>query len=206
MSERVLCFPSSVLDRAGRFQGVVADRARVRHLLQEVMDPGVLTFRDRADAENDPSYKQLIPYVVLKKGQLYFAYRRTKKAGDARLHHNWSVGVGGHINPIDGEDVWLAYPMGLSRELFEETGLLFKDSSALGQLGANAVINDDSNPVGQVHFGVVHVIGLRVEDDVTLSDPALASPCWKSAGVLRGEASLYENWSRLVIENLLDKA
>jgi len=53
-------------------------------------------FAPRAQMEVDPSWKQLIPYLVLRDGDRYFLMRRTRAGGDARLHDRWSIGVGGH--------------------------------------------------------------------------------------------------------------
>ena len=72
-------------------------------------------FRDRAAMEQDPSFKQVIPYLVLRDGPRYFLMRRTRAGGDARLHDRWSIGVGGHLNPGDGD-----LAGGLRREWQEE--------------------------------------------------------------------------------------
>ena len=62
-------------------------------------------FRPRAEAETDPSWKQLIPYLVLRDGERIFLMRRTKAGGDERLHDRYTIGVGGHVNPEDGDVV-----------------------------------------------------------------------------------------------------
>ena len=54
------------------------------------------------EMERDPSFKQVIPYLVLRDGERYFLMRRTAAGGDARLHDRYSIGVGGHLNPGDG--------------------------------------------------------------------------------------------------------
>ena len=69
----------------------------------------------RGDAEEDPTHKQVIPYLVLRDGERWFLMRRTKAGGDARLHDRWSIGVGGHLNPGDGDVAG-----GLRREWAEE--------------------------------------------------------------------------------------
>ncbi|MEG1686418.1 MAG: hypothetical protein RR276_00900, partial [Angelakisella sp.] len=56
-------------------------------------------FIPRPEAENDPTRKQIIPYVVLCRGSEVFATRRLNKGGEARLHGLLSLGIGGHINP-----------------------------------------------------------------------------------------------------------
>jgi predicted NUDIX family phosphoesterase len=102
-------------------------------------------FMRRGDAEEDPSYKQVIPYLVLRDGERWFLMRRTKGGGDARLHDLWSIGVGGHLNPGDGD-----VDGGLRREWREEVAAEFvPDFVPLG------LLNDDTTAVGQVHVGLV---------------------------------------------------
>ena len=72
-------------------------------------------FVRRGDAEQDPGTKQVIPYLVLRDGERWFLMRRTRGGGDARLHDRWSIGVGGHLNPGDGDVAG-----GLRREWAEE--------------------------------------------------------------------------------------
>lgn len=104
------------------------------------------TFRMRAEVEDDPSWKQIIPYLMLRDGERIFLLRRTRAGGDARLHELYSIGVGGHVNPEDGDPLG-----GLRREWAEELAADFEpDFEPVG------VLNDDNNPVGQVHLGLVY--------------------------------------------------
>lgn len=103
------------------------------------------TFRPRPAAETDPSWKQVIPYVMLRDGDAIFLMRRTRAGGDERLHDRYSIGIGGHINPAD-KDVAGA----LWREWCEEIEADFvPDFEPIG------VLNDDDNSVGAVHLGLV---------------------------------------------------
>jgi predicted NUDIX family phosphoesterase len=72
-------------------------------------------YRARPEAEQDPSWKQVIPYLVLRDRGRLFLMRRTRAGGDARLHERWSIGIGGHLNPGDGD-----IHAGLAREFGEE--------------------------------------------------------------------------------------
>ncbi|HUG49239.1 MAG TPA: NUDIX domain-containing protein [Candidatus Limnocylindria bacterium] len=106
---------------------------------------GQATFRPRAEVEDDPSWKQVIPYLALRDGPRVFLMRRTRAGGDARLHERHSIGVGGHVNPGDGDPL-----AGLAREWREELAADFMpDFQPLG------VLNDDDDPVGAVHLGLV---------------------------------------------------
>ena len=83
---------------------------------------------------------------MLRDGERIFLMRRTRAGGDARLHDRYSIGVGGHVNPEDGDVVG-----GLRREWAEEIVADFEpEFEPLG------VLNDDNNPVGAVHLGLVY--------------------------------------------------
>ncbi|NLH00716.1 MAG: hypothetical protein GX488_02235, partial [Clostridiales bacterium] len=80
-------------------------------------------FLPRSEAENDPSHKQIIPYVVICRGDEVFVTRRLNKGGETRLHGLLSIGGGGHINPKSdgcGSDV---LKRGMEREIEEEVAL-----------------------------------------------------------------------------------
>ena len=92
---------------------------------------------------------------MLRHGQQVYHYLRGQGAGEKRLRASRSIGVGGHINPIDGETGVNPYRQALLREVAEEIYLeTTYEESCLG------LINDDSTPVGQVHLGIVHVFDL----------------------------------------------
>lgn len=64
-----------------------------------------LNFIRRGWCETDTRYIQLLPYVVFYKkvGNRYriFVYQRGKGVGEERLAGGCSIGLGGHINPLD---------------------------------------------------------------------------------------------------------
>jgi len=122
--------------------------------LREV-DPGWLddlvaragVFRPRAAMEADPSFKQLIPYLVLRDGERWFLMRRTRAGADQRLHDRYSIGIGGHLNPGDA-----GLRAGLLREWHEEIDADFTPLFRFAGL-----LNDDETDVGSVHLGAVFV-------------------------------------------------
>ena len=99
------------------------------------------------EMEVDRAWKQVIPYLVLRDGARYFLMRRTRAGGDARLHDRFSIGVGGHLNPGDGD-----LAGGLRREWREELEADFEPEFELIGL-----LNDDTTEVGSVHLGAVYV-------------------------------------------------
>ena len=62
-SERVLVVPTELFRRIGYFQGFCRD---VDRYLGELLGPERVSFRPRAEVEQDPGYKQLIPYVIFR--------------------------------------------------------------------------------------------------------------------------------------------
>jgi predicted NUDIX family phosphoesterase len=148
-------------------------------------------FRPRAEVEVDRSWKQVIPYLVLRDGPRYFLMRRTQAGTDARLHDRWSIGVGGHLNPGDRD-----LAGGLRREWAEEIAADFEPEFRLVGL-----LNDDSTEVGSVHIGAVYVadaamrpVAIRETDKLTGS---FAEPAEVAAVVDR-----MESWSALVFAHL----
>ena len=148
-------------------------------------------FQPRAAMEVDRRWKQVIPYLVLRDGERYFLMRRTRAGGDARLHDRWSIGVGGHLNPGDGD-----LAGGLRREWREELRADFEPEFRLVGL-----LNDDSTDVGSVHIGAVYVadagglpVAIRETDKLSGS---FAEPA--EVAVVMDQL---ETWSALVFEHL----
>ena len=150
MTERVLVLPRSAVPGGCDFHGIrPADEAALVALRTAVAAHG--RYLERPVAEEDPDHKQLIPYVLVRDRQRVFLMERTDAGGDRRLHGKASIGVGGHLNPVDdGEDALMA---GLRREWAEE--LVTDWTPDFGLVG---MLNDDSNPVGAVHLGVVFAV------------------------------------------------
>ena len=96
--EQVLVVPRAAFEEAGYFQG---HREGGDHYLNAFMKPGVASFMDREAAENDPSHKQIIAYAIFCHQGRILHYTRGGSGGEARLHDKGSIGIGGHINPVD---------------------------------------------------------------------------------------------------------
>ena len=148
-------------------------------------------FVRRGDAEDDPSHKQVIPYLVLRDGERWFLMRRTRAGGDARLHDLWSIGVGGHLNPGDGDVAG-----GLRREWSEEVIADFDP-----EFEPVGLLNDDTTAVGSVHVGFVYLadaggrpVEIRETDKLTGS--------FATTDEVRAVRDAMETWSRLVFDAL----
>jgi predicted NUDIX family phosphoesterase len=195
--EEILVVNRALFDELGHFQGV---NHRVEHYLPTLLDPANNHFMDRAAAEDDPSFKQIIPYSLFRHEGRYLHYFRGKSGGESRLHAQGSMGIGGHINPIDTREDHLGeatYMAGVTREIEEELVLAGDHPHRVV-----ALLNDDSNSVGQVHLGIVHLFELT-SDQVSANEDALADLQFRSLEELRGP--LYEgleSWTRFCVDSL----
>lgn len=152
-------------------------------------------FLPRPEAEEDPGHKQIIPYVVLCRGDEVFATRRLKKGGESRLHGLISLGVGGHINSeYDGSDSDILYH-GMYREIEEEVNI-----THFGELVPRGLINDDTNEVGRVHLGMFFT--LDVKGEVTVRETEKLEGFWIPRAQLASRAEEMETWSQLVVKTL----
>ena len=183
--------PRDVVPDRGAWHGLRA--AGVEDLLEAVTFHG--RYRPRDEMELDPSWKQIIPYLVLRDDERYFLMRRTRAGGDPRLHDRWSIGVGGHLNP--GDEGVLG---GLQREWREELEAGFEPA-----FEPLALLNDDTTDVGSVHLGVVFVadaggrpVAVRETDKLSGS---FVPPSEVAAGL-----DYLETWSRIVFEALESSA
>ncbi len=153
--EKVLVVATEWFHRLGYFQGFRRDSGEY---LERLLEPNQLSYQPRRIVEDDPSFKQLIPYVIFRygsdRGIRLFAYTRGAGQGERRLHAKRSIGVGGHISTQDAgtSDYRTAYHEGLRRELDEEVRI-----ETPYRMACVGLINDDATPVGRVHLGIVHV-------------------------------------------------
>jgi len=196
--EEILVISRQLFDELGAFQGIKTD---VGGYLEAILDPANNFFMDRGKAEDDPSFKQIIPYALFHHDGKYLHYTRGKSGGESRLHAQGSVGVGGHINPVDeradplGKATYLA---GVEREIDEELNITGGHQNRIVGL-----LNDDSNDVGKVHLGVVHIFDLESED-VTSAEDALANLAFQSSEDLTGKLhGSLETWSRFCVDKLI---
>jgi predicted NUDIX family phosphoesterase len=169
--------------------------------LDLIFEKGDCQFLKRIQAEGDPRFKQIIPYVVYVCADRVFSYVRGKTSGETRLVGNRSIGIGGHVNPLDNinEGTWPGiFLRGARREVREE--LEFERNYVLVP---DAVINDESNEVGQVHFGVLFVVHIEDESDIRAREDCLTDSEFIPIQDLKGpRREELEVWSKLVIDYL----
>lgn len=194
--EMVLVVRRSLLESLGIFQGLQFD---VDRYLAPMLSRENNFFAPRSSAETDPSLKQIIPYAILVSGGKVLRYIRGKKSGEQRLVAKGSIGIGGHMNDFDeglfalDKDAYLA---GVQREIDEE---LVVERPLANRIVA--LINDDSNEVGEVHLGVVHVLELA-SPSAQKRESMILGIDFLTAEQLRAERETLETWSQICVDNL----
>jgi len=200
-TEQVLVVPTKLFHRLGYFQGFSADTQRY---LEELLSPEHTSYRPRGKMEEDPSFKQLIPYVIFRHtdaaGQAsVFAYTRGKGQGEQRLHKKRSIGIGGHISSDDSAEI-NAYDEGLRRELAEEVEIdtPYRESCV-------GLINDDETEVGRVHLGVVHLFDVETPA-VRPREREIIEAGFRPVSELLANLDGFESWSKICLEALFRHA
>lgn len=194
--ENVLVISRELFDRLGAFQGISLE---TETYLPSILDPANNHFLSRDDAEEDPSFKQIIPYAIFRCGDRYLHYRRGGSSGEKRLASKGSIGIGGHINDDDDAASSLdkdTYTIGVEREVDEELHIAGGHTQKIVGL-----INDDSNPVGQVHLGVVHLFDLDTME-VRSAEDSITDVEFLTLGELQQRRDELESWSQICVDGL----
>ncbi len=197
-TERVLVVPTELFHRLGHFEGFSCD---VERYLEELFNPLHTSYRAREEVEQDPGFKQLIPYVIFRYTEadgrvVVFQYTRGSGQGEERLHSKRSIGVGGHISADDGGGELNPYQEGMRRELDEEVVI-----NTPYQSRCVGLLNDDQTDVGRVHLGVVHIFDVdrpavkAREDDITKSG-------FEPVADLLADKDRFETWSQICLSAL----
>ena len=194
--ENILVVRRSLFDQLGAFQGLCFD---VDRYLPAFLARENNFFTPRGPAETNPDLKQIIPYVLLVHGERVFHYVRGKKAGEQRLVAKGSLGIGGHMN--DGDEGLFAldreaYNVAVQREVAEEVFIETKFTNHVV-----ALLNDDSNEVGKVHLGVVHIF--RLESDAARKRESMITESgFLTIPELRARRDTLETWSQLCLDGM----
>ena len=198
-TEQVLVVPTSLFHELGHFQGFTTD---VEKYLSVLLDPANTSYRPRPEMEADPSFKQLIPYVIFRyessEGTQLFRYTRGSGQGESRLHAKKSIGIGGHISTLD-DNSESVYEQGMQRELDEETIIETPYQSA-----CVGMINDDETEVGKVHLGVVHIFDVE-KPLVKAREDDISHAGFESLGNIHTDLKSYETWSQICFSALFEE-
>ena len=195
--EHILVIPTAAFHQLGYFQGFSTEISRY---LPQMLDPAHVSYRPRPEMEKDPSFKQLIPYVIFRHraadGSVsLFCYTRGKGQGESRLHAKRSVGIGGHISSDDAS-CQNPYEEGMRRELLEEVKI---DTTYEAKLVG--LINDDLTEVGKVHLGVVHIFDVA-EPLVTPREDDICETGFVPLTQIMADTSRFETWSQICLQAL----
>lgn len=195
MSKEALCVLRSAV-RVGRATEPNYYPIRGTELEKLLPNP---VFMPRDQVEEDPTYLQIIPYIMLRKGDEIFTYSRGVGGGEARLHSNYSIGLGGHI---DREDSWVFPGKGLDiihtilcsaeRELREEVGVTVEINTD----ACHGLLFDPTTPVGNVHLGVLMEVEITTKDLTLEAEIITNGKFLRPKDILTLPGSL-ETWSNL---------
>lgn len=214
--EQILVLKRTLLFPKGPWNGI--KKVNLNHYLSLIEQH--CEFHPRGLMENDPTYKQIIPYLVFSHKGTYFLMERHAKASEQRLKSKLSLGIGGHIRKEDMdlsadlsavalakeeacrvEKPGQAKVEGKSivdwarREFHEEVN--YQGKLAIKPLG---ILNDDSNEVGKVHIGFVFLLEGDSPEISVKSE--LQSGHLKSLDELIASRDRMETWSQLVVDCL----
>jgi predicted NUDIX family phosphoesterase len=205
MEELVFAFPTDGFWKLMTYQekGLIKGNSEV---LKRIVQNGV--FLRRSELEDEPSFKQIIPYAILsnkepepsrvRQSQSFYLFRRTSKQTEKRLQNKFSLGVGGHMNPFNSRDSKEQYLIDeLKRELYEEVkllkGCLIEDIEFIG------FINDDTIPVGRVHIGLLYNIHVS-NKEVYINETDKMSAEWIDKSNLAEFYEEMETWSKITFD------
>ena len=192
-TEHVMVVPTQLFHDCGYFQGF---NSETNKYLPTLLNNSNTQYLPRDEMEEDPSFKQLIPYCVFRHHQdgiaHLFNYTRGKKQGERRLHSKRSVGIGGHISTLDlGDDS--PYEVGMNRELEEE--VIIDTQYTQKCVG---LINDDENEVGKVHLGIVHIFDVE-NPRVSANESEIVDCGFTPVSELLEQIHEFETWSQICL-------
>jgi len=147
-NEEILVIKRDIIFKDTIWQGLKTDN--LEHFLDIIKNN--FDFKRRGDVENDPSFQQIISYILFNFENKYFLYKYLEKAGEQRLINDYMLGVAGHINPVDNKQE-NTIEAGMMREWEEEVDF----QGNLLEKKLIGILNDDSRPVEAVHLGLVYL-------------------------------------------------
>lgn len=189
MDEHILVVKRSHLLPNGAWHGLQkVDFDHYLHIIEHKKE-----FHQRALMENNPAYKQIIPYLVFAHNNTFFLMQRKSTASEERLRNKLTLGIGGHIRKEDMTNnsifSWA------TREFHEEVH--YTGTFTIQPIG---IINDDSNDVGKVHIGFVFLL---TGDSATISVKSeLKNGSLTPLSECIAQREHMESWSQFVIDEL----
>lgn len=191
--EQILVVPTLLFHEVGYFQGFTTN---VEPYLRILLDSAHISYRPRPEMEQDPSFKQLIPYCIFRHGNQLFHYTRGKLQGEGRLHSKRSIGIGGHISLDDQHPTESPYLQAMHREIEEEVFLetTYRERCV-------GLLNDDQTEVGRVHLGIVHIFDLDAPK-VRRREESIINSGFADIADLIEDRDQFETWSQICLDHL----
>ena len=198
MEELVLVYPNDELWKLMTYKkkGLIRENSEV---LKKIVQNGL--FLKRGELEEDPSFKQIIPYAIISNKNSFYLFRRTSGQTEKRLHNKFSLGVGGHMNPdnsVESKEQYLIEE--LKRELYEEVKLL--NDCLIEDIEFIGFINDDTIPVGSVHIGLLYNIHVS-NKEVYINETDKMTADWIDKSNLAEFYDGMETWSKIAFDNYI---
>ncbi len=195
MEELVFAFPTGEFWKLMTYKkkGLIKENSEV---LKRIVQNGL--FLRRSELEEDPSFKQIIPYAIISNKESFYLFKRTSRQTEKRLHNKFSLGVGGHMNPNDSMESKEQYLIDeLKRELYEEVkllnGCLIEDIEFIG------FINDDTISVGRVHIGLLYNIHVS-NKEVYINETDKITADWIDKPNLAEFYKGMETWTKITFD------
>jgi predicted NUDIX family phosphoesterase len=212
MEELVFAFPTDELWKLLNYKkkGLIRENSEI---LNRIVQNGL--FLRRSELEENPSFKQIIPYAIIsnkepesrdwrdklrgvRQSQSFYLFKRTSKQTEKRLHNKFSLGVGGHMNPDNSMESKEQYLIDeLKRELYEEVkllnGCLIEDIEFIG------FINDDTISVGSVHIGLLYNIHVS-NKEVYINETDKMTADWIDKPNLAEFYEGMETWTKITFD------
>ena len=202
MDEQIICFKRKLISEHLPQSKVFYDETLWNHILNN------LEILSRSKAETNYNYKQLVVYILIKAGNLYLTYKRTKQTKEKRLSQKYSIGIGGHVNIDDIKRLNLLnlnqkfILQAVWREVKEEINI---NSKIMDEPELICFINDDSDDVGKVHFGVVWLLKIKEPNSTKGDELDLGELKFQDLPHLKRKKNYFERWSQLLIDYLIDR-
>ena len=201
MEEQILCFKREIL------RAYPAKTFYDESLWHQIL--GHLEPKARSVAEHDYDTKQLVVYVLINHEQTFLSYQRTPKTTETRLRALYSIGIGGHVNVDDQiqptlfgakEEAWKDFVLkAVRREISEEVQIEWAHAEEPRLI---CFVNDDSNDVGKVHFGVVFVVKLAKPSVAIRGERGIGKLSFRTLPELISMRDTMETWSQLLVDFL----
>ncbi|MFO7575725.1 MAG: hypothetical protein R6W67_11280 [Bacteroidales bacterium] len=195
MEESVFAIPTDDLWKILTYKGTGLIRGG-SDVLNRIVQHGL--FRRRSNLEEDPFFKQIIPYAIISNRESFYLFKRTSGQTEKRLHNKLHLGVGGHMNPGASNEPDAEYLINeLKRELFEEIKLL--NGCFIEDIEFIGFINDDSISVSSVHLGLLYDIHVSTKD-IVISETDKMTAVWIEKTDLVEYYGEMETWTKIAID------